>query len=68
MAFAVVYLGVFGFGVWYLLSLMAHAPHAGESGPEADPEKPTRTAGITPGPPTDRLRPTGRTHAESKRS
>ena len=68
MAFAVVYLGVFGVGVWYLLSLMAHAPHAGEPGPEADPEKPTRTAGITPGPPTDRLRPTGRTHAESKRS
>ena len=41
---------------------------SGEPGPEADPEKPTRTAGITPGPPTDRQRPTGRTHAESKRS
>ena len=40
----------------------------GEPGPEADPEKPTRTAGITPGPPTDPQRPTGRTHAESKRS
>jgi cytochrome bd ubiquinol oxidase subunit I len=68
MAFAVVYLGVFGAGVWYLLSLMAHAPRAGEPGPEADPEKPTRTAGITPGPPIDRLRPTGKTHAESERS
>ena len=68
MAFAVVYLGVFGVGVWYLLSLMAHAPHAGEPGPEADPGKPTRTAGITPGPPTDAQRPTGTTHAESKRS
>jgi cytochrome d ubiquinol oxidase subunit I len=52
-AFAIVYLGVFGVGIWYLLRLMAHAPRAGEPGPEADPEKPTRTAGITPGPPTD---------------
>ena len=52
-AFAVVYLGVFGVGIWYLLRLMAHAPHPGETGPEADPGKPTRTAGITPGPPTD---------------
>ena len=68
MAFAVVYLGVFGVGVWYLLSLMAHAPHAGEPGPEADPKKPTRTAGITPGPPTDRLRPTGKTHSERAQS
>lgn len=68
MAFAVVYLGVFGVGVWYLLSLMARAPHAGEPGPEAGPEKPTRTAGITPGPATDRLRPTGKTYAASERS
>jgi cytochrome d ubiquinol oxidase subunit I len=52
-AFAIVYLGVFGVGIWYLLRLMAHAPRAGEPGPEADPGKPTRTAGITPGPPTD---------------
>ena len=55
-AFAIVYLGVFGVGIWYLLRLMAHAPRAGEPGPEADPEKPTRTAGITPGPPTDSQR------------
>ena len=68
MAFAVVYLGVFGVGVWYLLSLMARAPHAGEPGPEGDPEKPTRTAGITPGPATDRLRPIGKTRAASERS
>lgn len=52
-AFALVYLGVFGVGIWYLLRLMSHAPHPGETGPEADPDKPTRTAGITPGPPTD---------------
>ena len=68
MAFAVVYLGVFGAGVWYLLRLMAHRPHAGEPGPEAHPGKPTRTAGITPGPATDRLRPAGKTHAASERS
>jgi cytochrome bd ubiquinol oxidase subunit I len=64
IAFAIVYLGVFGAGIWYLLRLMAHAPHPGEPGPEADPEKPTRAAGITPGPSTDRRRLTGQAHAK----
>jgi cytochrome d ubiquinol oxidase subunit I len=64
IAFAIVYLGVFGAGIWYLLRLMAHAPHPGEPGPEADPEKPTRAAGITPGPPTDPRRRTGQAHAK----
>jgi cytochrome d ubiquinol oxidase subunit I len=50
-AFVLVYLAVFGVGVWYLLRLMSHAPHPDEPGPESAPEQPTRTAGITPGPP-----------------
>jgi cytochrome d ubiquinol oxidase subunit I len=64
IAFAIVYLGVFGAGIWYLLRLMAHAPHPGEPGPEAHPGKPTRAAGITPGPPTDPRRLTGQAHAK----
>jgi cytochrome d ubiquinol oxidase subunit I len=47
-AFAVVYLFVFGAGVFYLLRLMAKTPQAGESGPP--PSVPTRAAGITPAP------------------
>jgi cytochrome d ubiquinol oxidase subunit I len=63
-AFVAVYLSVFGVGVWYLLRLMAHAPHPGERGPEADPEKPTRAAGITPGPATEPERLVGTAPAE----
>jgi cytochrome d ubiquinol oxidase subunit I len=63
-AFVAVYLGVFGVGVWYLFRLMAHAPHPGEPGPEADPEKPTRTAGITPGPATEPRRLVGTAPSE----
>ncbi|MDV3257308.1 MAG: cytochrome ubiquinol oxidase subunit I [Sphingomonas sp.] len=48
-AFVVVYFAVFGVGTWYLLRLMAHPPHAGETGAEAEHE-PLRSAGITPGP------------------
>ena len=48
IAFVVVYFIVFGTGVWYLLRLMRHAPHAGESGVEADLDHPIRSAGITP--------------------
>lgn len=48
LAFVVVYFTVFGAGVYYVLKLMSHAPHPGESGPAAD--KPIRAAGLTPGP------------------
>jgi cytochrome d ubiquinol oxidase subunit I len=44
-AFAVVYFLVFGAGVYYLLRMMATAPHAGESAP---PSIPQRAAGVTP--------------------
>jgi cytochrome d ubiquinol oxidase subunit I len=47
LAFVVVYFIVFGIGTWYILKLMAHAPHAGE--PE-EARSPIRTAGITPSP------------------
>ena len=47
LAFIAVYFIVFGAGAYYILRLMAHAPQAGESGPEAD--QPLRAAGITPG-------------------
>ena len=47
LAFIAVYFIVFGAGVYYILRLMAHAPHAGESGPEAD--QPLRAAGLAPG-------------------
>ncbi|MES2662339.1 MAG: cytochrome ubiquinol oxidase subunit I [Pseudomonadota bacterium] len=46
--FIIVYFIVFGAGVGYILKLMAHAPHHGESGlPGRDP---IRAAGITPAP------------------
>ena len=48
IAFILVYFAVFGVGVWYLLKLMGHAPHAGESSIEAGPDRPIRSAGITP--------------------
>ena len=38
---------VFGIGVWYILKLMSHPPHAGETGLA---DAPVRTAGITPSP------------------
>jgi cytochrome d ubiquinol oxidase subunit I len=47
-AFAVVYLAVFGTGIWYLLHLFNQAPHAHEPGPPTG--RPIRTAGITPAP------------------
>jgi len=46
VAFAVVYFTVFSAGVFYILRLMSHAPHPGESGPET--LGPIRTAGVTP--------------------
>jgi cytochrome d ubiquinol oxidase subunit I len=45
LAFVLVYFAVFGAGTWYILKLMAHAPHPGEEKPL---EAPIRTAGITP--------------------
>jgi cytochrome d ubiquinol oxidase subunit I len=48
LAFIAVYFIVFGAGIYYVLHLMAAAPHKAETGPEA--EGPQRAAGITPGP------------------
>ena len=47
-AFAVVYLLVFGAGMWYMLRLVRQAPQPHEQGPPQN--KPIRTAGITPAP------------------
>ena len=49
-AFVVVYFAVFGIGTWYILKLMGHVPHAGESGAASSEHAPLRTAGIMPGP------------------
>ncbi|TRW16648.1 cytochrome ubiquinol oxidase subunit I [Glacieibacterium frigidum] len=47
-AFVLVYFVVFGVGTWFIVKLMGHAPHPGETGvPQGGP---TRTAGITPAP------------------
>ncbi|HEX8583100.1 MAG TPA: cytochrome ubiquinol oxidase subunit I [Allosphingosinicella sp.] len=45
IAFVIVYFAVFAAGTWYILKLMAHPPHHGESG---EARAPIRTAGITP--------------------
>jgi cytochrome d ubiquinol oxidase subunit I len=47
IAFVVVYFIVFSIGTWYILKLMGHAPHPGETGIA---DAPIRTAGITPSP------------------
>jgi len=47
LAFVAVYFAVFGFGVWYILKLMAKGPQPHESDPA---DAPIRTAGIVPGP------------------
>lgn len=47
-AFAVVYLAVFGAGIWYLFHLFNQTPHVHEAGPPTG--VPVRTAGITPAP------------------
>ena len=50
-AFAVVYFAVFGFGIWYVLRLMADPPHPHEPDlTEQEGRAPLRAAGITPGP------------------
>jgi cytochrome d ubiquinol oxidase subunit I len=48
IAFVLVYFIVFAAGAFYILQLMAVAPHSGERGP--DPDQPTRAAGLAPGP------------------
>ncbi|WP_128891072.1 cytochrome ubiquinol oxidase subunit I [Erythrobacter sp. HKB08] len=50
LAFILVYFAVFGVGVWYILRLMSHAPHVGETGAKRGDTGPIRTAGVTPGP------------------
>lgn len=50
IAFICVYFVVFGAGTAYILKLMGHAPHPGETGMEDVQGAPIRTAGITPGP------------------
>ncbi|HEX8579532.1 MAG TPA: cytochrome ubiquinol oxidase subunit I [Allosphingosinicella sp.] len=45
LVFVLVYFVVFGAGAWYILKLMSHPPHEGESG---EAHAPIRTAGITP--------------------
>jgi cytochrome d ubiquinol oxidase subunit I len=47
IAFVLVYFAVFGVGIWYMLRLMSHPPHSGETGVESERE-PIRSAGITP--------------------
>ena len=46
IAFVIVYFAVFGTGTAFILRLMAHSPHPGETGPTRG--QVTRTAGITP--------------------
>jgi cytochrome d ubiquinol oxidase subunit I len=48
IAFVVVYFLVFGFGLFFMLRMMARPPQAHEIGP--DKGEPTRVAGIVPGP------------------
>ena len=48
VAFILVYFALFGVGVFYILRLMAEAPHAGEPG--LPPDEPIRAAGIMPAP------------------
>lgn len=48
IAFVIVYVAVFGAGVFYLMRMMARTPRSGMGGP--DPALPRRASGITPGP------------------
>ena len=48
LAFILVYFALFGVGVFYILRLMAEAPHTGEPG--LPPDEPIRAAGIMPAP------------------
>lgn len=50
IAFILVYLTVFGIGIWYLLRLMAKPPEPHEPAPVPDMREPIRTARIAPAP------------------
>jgi cytochrome bd ubiquinol oxidase subunit I len=63
-AFVIVYLLVFGVGVYYILRLMAKPPKESEKG--VKPGKPIRTAGITPTPAFEK-RPAGVRESGSRR-
>ena len=56
VAFIVVYLAVFGAGVFYALRLMSTPPVVSMEGPK--PHEPVRAAGITPGPAQPAVVPT----------
>jgi cytochrome d ubiquinol oxidase subunit I len=47
LAFIIVYFAVFGVGTWFIIKLMGHEPHPGETGPMRG--EITRAAGLTPG-------------------
>lgn len=47
MAFIIVYFAVFGVGTWFIIKLMGHEPHPGETGPMRG--EIIRAAGLTPG-------------------
>ncbi|WP_342641650.1 cytochrome ubiquinol oxidase subunit I [Rhodoligotrophos ferricapiens] len=65
ITFIVVYFIVFGAGTAYILRLMSHAPHPGESSPDMDLRQPVRAAGITPGPAVDPQRTIGASEGRS---
>ncbi len=46
VAFVIVYFAVFGAGTWFIMKLMGHEPHPGESGPTRG--EPARASGIVP--------------------
>ena len=48
ITFVCVYFVVFGAGTMNILKLMSHAPHTGEPGLDEGPNRPIRSAGITP--------------------
>jgi len=48
IAFIVIYFAVFGAGTFYILRLMGHPPHAGETPLKDSIDGPIRTAGTTP--------------------
>ena len=65
LAFVLVYFAVFGIGTWYILKLMHHAPHTGETEIATSERAPIRTAGITPGPTQDPDGPSQRDQEEN---
>ena len=65
ISFIIVYFIVFGAGTAYILKLMAHAPYAGELGPEFGLQ-PLRAAGITPASAVDPRRIIGHADEEGR--